>query len=1158
VKILKQGVCLALLGAGLSAAPMTLASQASATPSSSVSPAALDPVQDLRDTARGQVKLSTRAATGKVGFAAVGRSGDLLPGVSGQTKAAAEAKADQYLAEFGGAFGAGPGELQRKGVEPDGYGGWVASYGQSYRGVPVFGALLRAHVNDAGALTAVNGYAAPGIDLSTDASRTPALAASRAIAFVKADPGPAATGDGQKVGTLSASTPKLYVYRDGAVKGVEGVNQLVYVTDVTNGGALRERVFVDAHSGKIVNRYSMTDNALDRALYETHYDPNNPATNRVWDEGQAFPGSLNQDQQNLVISSGESYWFFRNAFGRDSYDANGAKRITVNNDPTITCPNANWNGTTTNYCDGVTSDDVVAHEWGHAYTEYTHGLIYQWQSGALNESYSDIWGETLDLINNREDEGEGDISAPRTSSLCATDGPRAVQVVINSPANIAKVCLAGVAAWSEVPDTTGITSDIVLAIDPVEGPANTANDGCSPLTNAGAMAGHVGLVIRGGCAFTVKAQNLVNAGATAVVIGNNVAGSGPFSPGGSLPTPLDVPVVGISTADGQRIVTGLSAGAVNTTVRLSGTAETADSFRWLMGEKSDAFGGAIRDMWAPTCAGDPGKVSDIEYTCGTDDQGGVHSNSGVPNHGYALLVDGGTFNNVAVTGIGLTKAAAIYYRAMHDYQTPVSNFADHADALKQSCLDLVGKQLKELSVDANDSQTSLQKITAADCTQVDNAAAAVELRKAPVQCDFKPMLNPATPATCGPGFKDKSSFSEDFEAGLGDWTVDTPAPAFPGGVTLPWTTSTQLPPDNKPAGSLRAAFGPAPDKGQCTEGTGDFSSVSYLESPEMTAGEAGDAAGSARLSFTHNVETELGFDGGTVQISTDGGTSWDTVPATAYVFNGPSVLALPPGNTNPLAGEDGFTGTDGGEIQSDWGTSIIDLGEVGIDLGDTFNVRFAIGRDGCGGVFGWWVDNVEVTTCVVAATPTVAATHVPEPSTFGSASSINVTVSGTSGMPTGSVTVKEGSTTVGTGTLDASGKATVALPASTPAGTHSLTVSYAGDATYGAANGSVTATVNKAASTTTATAPKKVAFKKDFDVKATVSAAGGAPTGTVEVYDGTTLIGTGTLSNGTVTIHITKNLKRGKHTLTVKYLGSTNVAASQTTVTVKVKKKKHH
>src|SRR5690349_1427099 len=172
----------------------------------------------------------------------------------------------------------------------------------------------------------------------------------------------------------------------------------------------------------------------------------------------------------MVDSTGEAYHFFSNVFGRDSYDDDGATMITVNNDPTIACPNANWNGVTTNYCDGVTSDDVVAHEWGHAYTEYTHGLIYQWQPGALNESYSDIWGETLDLINGREDEDEGDISAPRTTSLCAEEGPRAVQVVINSPANIAKVCLAGSANWAATPDTTGITSDIVLAIDPVEGP----------------------------------------------------------------------------------------------------------------------------------------------------------------------------------------------------------------------------------------------------------------------------------------------------------------------------------------------------------------------------------------------------------------------------------------------------------------------------------------------------------------------------------------------------------------------------------------------------------------------------------------------------------------------------------------------------------------
>ena len=60
----------------------------------------------------------------------------------------------------------------------------------------------------------------------------------------------------------------------------------------------------------------------------------------------------------------------------------------------------------------------------------------------------------------------------------------------------------------------------------------------------------------------------------------------------------------------------------------------------------------------------------------------------------------------------------------------------------------------------------------------------------------------------------------------------------------------------------------------------------------------------------------------------------------------------------------------------------------------------------------------------------------------------------------------------------------------------------------------------------------------------------------MEVYDGSKLIGTGTLSGGTVKILIKKNLKSGKHTLTVKYLGSANASASETTVKVKVKKKK--
>ncbi len=80
-------------------------------------------------------------------------------------------------------------------------------------------------------------------------------------------------------------------------------------------------------------------------------------------------------------------------------------------------------------------------------------------------------------------------------------------------------------------------------------------------------------------------------------------------------------------------------------------------------------------------------------------------------------------------------------------------------------------------------------------------------------------------------------------------------------------------------------------------------------------------------------------------------------------------------------------------------------------------------------------------------------------------------------------------------------------------------------------------------------------------MKATVTTASGVPTGTVQVYKGSKLLGTGTLkSNGKVTIKISakkaKKLKVGKNTLTAKYLGSATVAASQADFKIKVVKKK--
>ena len=85
----------------------------------------------------------------------------------------------------------------------------------------------------------------------------------------------------------------------------------------------------------------------------------------------------------------------------------------------------------------------------------------------------------------------------------------------------------------------------------------------------------------------------------------------------------------------------------------------------------------------PTTFGDPGKMSDPQFFCVSDgatnpngDGGGVHFNSGVPNHAFALMVDGGTYNGRTITGIGLAKSGLIQYRALTAYLT--SGFDDSA------------------------------------------------------------------------------------------------------------------------------------------------------------------------------------------------------------------------------------------------------------------------------------------------------------------------------------------------------------------------------------------------------------------------------------------------------------------------------------------------
>jgi Zn-dependent metalloprotease len=773
-----------------------------------------------------------------------------------------EAQATAFFNEYGRIFGIQDvnTELNLVDTRTDSLGTTHLIYKQVYNGVPVFAGWVQVHFNANNQITAVNGTFVPNIRLNTQPSISGERAAQIAVGAVAS----------QKVATgLTARRNILYVFRANLARGIPGANHLVYEVEVTDGRNIRELVYVDAHTARIVDQIDLIPEALDRNVYSGTFT----AGALVWEEGDPLPytGVFSEDINNLIDGSKESYDFLFEAFGRDSYDGNGASMNTVNNDPTIFCPNANWNGVTTNYCNGVTADDVVAHEWGHAVTQFTSNLLYQWQPGALNESFSDVMGEIVDRINNRGSDAPG---GPRTNvNACSVFSPPRQFIRVNSPASIAGNYATAGADFGPPLTPAGVTGDLVLVDDgDDEGGDGSTDDGCQSLVNGGAVNGNIALMTYGPCDVEDAIDNAEDSGAIGAIV---------IAPSdlvllieGISPPPIAIPSGEIGERAGNDILDRLEDGPVNVTMREDNT-PAQNSYRWLLGEDATAFNGALRDMWNPTCYRDPGKVSDSQYHCTIDDNGGVHINSGIPNHAFALVVDGGSYNGQTITGLGLTKAAHIYWRAQDVYQTEASDFIDHADALEQSCSDLVGTNLKDL-VTGNPSG---QIISAANCNQVAKAVQAVELRKPPTQCNFQPLLAQNTPAFC-----EGEAYTEIFLA-----TFETPA-------TTTWTLANQgvfseyIPrnwrwvanlPQNR-TGHAFFAFDD-PNLGDCTPGSDDQSGVVRLISPKIKL-PTHITPTNIQLAFDHNMASEPGWDGGNLKISVNGG-AFTLVPASRFTFN---------------------------------------------------------------------------------------------------------------------------------------------------------------------------------------------------------------------------------------------------------------------------------
>lgn len=928
------------------------------------------PDQQVRAAASGGVSVSRDPASDRVEFVRVtGTGGDLAPGPAARTARAVAAKASGWLDDHGELFGIATDQLVLSETATSDRGSTL-TYTQQYRGVPVWGTMLRVNIDAEGALRSVNGHVVPDLDLALEPRASAGAAEAAAVRLVRSDPPTDHEGEPTAVTDPSADAT-LVVYETGSPLGRAGTPLLAWDVQVAAGASVRERVVLDAHELKPLNRYSEAHAALDRTLISND-DRGTAATTddteSTWTEGQAMAG-LAQDQLNLIESAGEAYRLFANSFGRDSYDGAGATMVTLHNRQD-SCPNASWDRTRTSYCSGVDSDDIVAHEWGHAYTEHTSGLIYQWQSGALNESYSDVWGETLDLLNQREDDGEND--AVRAEGTCSgrmsdlgSSVDRTVQLTVNGYACVALEAQFGLRLSNATQQIT-----IVPGLDAANAVGPLTTDGCTELTNASAVAGNWALLDRGTCQFARKSRMAAAAGARGMVIVQNSADAPTSASGSGV-----LPMVMVRQADGAaiRAMTGTITGALS-----SPRANDTSFDRWLVGEKSSGFGGAIRDVWNPNCAGDPAKVGDAEYVCDTvanqsTDYGRVHSHSGVPNRAYSLFVDGGTFNGQSVAGVGLDKAAHVWWRAGAAYLTPTSDFADFAAALGESCRTLQGQPIAKLSTGAP--AGAADALTAGNCAQLEKVIVATELRTDMAErCDFEPLLASGEPAGCGEGLQTENLLAEDFEDGLGDFVATaeaSPETASPGPTA--WTTAT-----GPRGGTGRAAFAANPM--MC--GAGSLAGLSTLVSPQVTITEGV----SPRLRFRHQVNLEKGYDGARVSLRVNGG-AWAAVPQAAFLWNAPSQLLTdwPTGSGtthNPLLGERVWTG--GAEPQtaaSRWGVSVVDLVAAGVATGDVVQVRFELGTDQCDGALGWFVDDVSISHCVEAVTPTTPPPTTPPPTT---------------------------------------------------------------------------------------------------------------------------------------------------------------------------------
>ncbi len=340
--------------------------------------------------------------------------------------------------------------------------------------------------------------------------------------------------------------------------------------------------------------------------------------------------------------------------------------------------------------------------------------------------------------------------------------------------------------------------------------------------------------------------------------------------------------------------------------------------------------------------------------------------------------------------------------------------------------------------------------------------------------------------------------------------------------------------------------------GTLAGGAANFSTSTPLSQGlhTITASYGGDTSNGGSVSLALN--QIVGQAGGTVVLAASNNPSvtGQSVTFTATVSAVPASAGTPSGLISFVDGSTAIgVGTLDGNGAASFATPALAAGPHSITAVYGGDSNFKPGVSSA------------VPEIVNPAATTTAAVSSANPAVFGQSVTLTATVVSNapgSGIPGGTVTFKDGSTTVGGGavTLDSSGRASI-LVSTFSVGPHTITAAYSGTSGYlASASPQLSQSVNTAATGITLQSSGTTVFGQGVTLAATVVAqlpGAGLPDGTVTFNDGATPIATTSLINGVATTN-TAALTAGTHTINAVYNGNANFGTSSASLPQTVNK----